>query len=320
MSTRKKVSIYSCGGAGIEIGRLLKASIARSGQRDQLALHDIYFIDSSDSNAQSGSPETTYLIPGMDGAGKDREIIKKIAMREAPNILQRFPPSDINIMISSSSGASGAVIRTALTEKIWAEGKEVSIFSIGSSESRKACENVLADLKTLNGIARVSNRVSVLSFEDNGAKTQNPEVDEAVIQGVTAMLDLYSGHRGLDTKDVEQWLNLGSSAKLAPQLVLMDIDTSYDNASKRKYPVAVAMLYGNEDEARKPIPADYVTEGWRKEGDPNDSLFFSIHTDGLNELVEHVEADISAFIKKAATRDSLNKNHLDSGTDDNGWA
>ncbi|EEX4841292.1 hypothetical protein NRE35_004400 [Salmonella enterica] len=309
METKNKVRIYGCGGSGTNILNLLMKQ-----DTSNLAEFDPVFVDSSDSNIAAGS--NVYRINGMNGAGKDREVMMGPARREATNILVQHEPAEVNILISSGGGATGAVVATTLAEEIWAQGKRVIFFVVGSNESLKTAENTSKHLRTLNGVARQHGHVSVVFYDNNGDNTRRAEVDRSMVQGLLAFLDLYSGnHDELDTKDVENWLFLEKSAQLEPQLVLMDIDTSRENALERQYPISVAIIHSKADAGKGTIPADYTTEGYRR--DNNDtSLFFSIHTEGLNNIMAELTDVIGGFKKRAVARQATANQVFGGGT---GW-
>lgn len=312
--SNKKVRIYACGGTGVNIVNMLEAT-----NTSGLAAYDIAYIDSSDSNLVQSA--NTYRIPDMNGAGKEREVMLPPAQREVPNILVKYEPSDVNILVSSAGGATGAVIATVLAEEIWARGKRVIFFVVGSSESKKTAENTRKHLSTLNGIARKHGHASVVFYDTNEDNSRRTQVDRSMVQGLTAFLDLYSGnHRELDTKDVENWLFLEKSAGIAPQLVLMDIDTSHAEAQKRQYPISVAMIHSLADAGAATIPADYTTEGYRRDGDNNSSLYFSIHTEGVNNIISDLVDTVSDFDRRALARQSAANAAFSTGnTNDSGW-
>lgn len=317
MANTKKIRIYGCGGAGVN---QLAALLKEIKKHDGLAEIEPVFVDSSLSNS-AADPECTYIVPNMDGAGKERNEMLKPARREAPNILVKHPANEINIMICSGGGATGAIVATALAERIWAEGGTVVFFVTGSVESKKTSENSLKNFVTLNQVGTNASRCPVVVFESNGDNSRRSKVDNNIVLGIMALLDLYSGnHEELDSADVAMWLRPEKSAKITPQLVLLDIYLSREEAAEREYPISVAILHSKEDKDNGAIPADYVTEGYRRTDDQQ-SLFFSIHTEGLKPITDELNSAIREFEKRAASRQSLNNSILPTSVgDEEDWS
>lgn len=313
---KKSIRIYGNGGTGVNI---LSALMRELKKHDHLAEVNPVYVDSSFSNS-AADPELTYIVKDMDGAGKDRNEMLKPARREAPNILIKHPAEEINIMVCSGGGATGAVVSTALAERIWEEGGTVVFFVAGSSESLKTAENSLKNFQTLNQVGQRAGRCPVICYDSNGDNTRRDLVDEGMIKGLMALLDLYSGnHEELDSADVAMWLRPEKAAKLEPQVVLLDIYPSRKDAESREYPISVAILHSSDDRSSGAIPADYVTEGYRRD-DMGQSLFFCIHTEGLKPITDELSGAIRDFNRRAASRSSLNKvmDNINVG-DDEDW-
>lgn len=319
--SNKKIGIYGCGGGGTNLLALVEKKIRTENLAGVYAPYNAVYIDSSESNFDDLIPAGAqkYRIANMDGMGKIRDDMLEPARREAPNILFQYPPQDVNILICTAGGGTGAVLATVLAEKMWEAGKRVIFVSPASIESGKTAKNSLGHIRTLNNRAKANGQTSVLFYDNNeeGNKNRN-DVDRGMVLGVCALLDLYSGkHREMDTKDVEQWLNLGKSANLEPQLVLLDIDTNIEDVKARQYPISINAIYSEADATKGSPSADYLSEGYRRDG--GGSLFFSIHTDGLGNIVNDLQAVVTSYEQRAAARQSTANSALGSSNSNDGW-
>lgn len=320
METIKRIGIYGCGGAGTNLLSLVEKKIRNEDLGGTYSPYAPVYIDSSESNFEDlPAGAETYRIEGMNGAGKHRDEMLEPARREAANILFKYPPQDVNILVSSAGGGTGAILATVLAEKMWEAGKRVIFISPASIESGKTAANSLAHVRTLNNRAKANNQTAVLFYDNNEAENKERlSIDRSMVLGVCAILDLYSGHhREMDTKDVENWLNLGKSANLEPQLVLLDIDTSIDEAKARQYPISMAAIYSKDDAVKGSPSADYLAEGFRTDGAK--SLFFSIHTEGLGNIAKELETVVKGYEQRSAARQSTANNALGKGASSDGW-
>lgn len=319
--TNKKIGIYGCGGGGANLLALAEQKIKSENLAGIYAPYSAVYIDSSESNFDTMIPAGAekYRIEGMDGAGKIRDEMLEAARREAPNILFQYPPQEVNILVCTAGGGTGAVLATVLAEKMWAEGKRVIFVSPASIESGKTAKNSLAHIRTLNGRAKANGQTSVLFYDNNESEnSKRNDVDRSMVLGICAILDLYSGkHREMDTKDVENWLNLGKTAGLEPQLVLLDIDTQIEAAKARKYPISMAAIYSEADATKGSPSADYLAEGYRRDG--GSSLFFSIHTDGLGNIANELQSVVTSYEQRATARQASANSALSAPTSNDGW-
>ena len=92
-----RVMLYSCGGAGLNIGQMFEKH--RGASDIACAEVEVVYIDTSKSNLRDTiGAKHCYILDGLDGSGKIRaenhvEIGDRIL-----DILQRFQPADLNIV------------------------------------------------------------------------------------------------------------------------------------------------------------------------------------------------------------------------------
>ena len=98
-----KVNLYCAGGASANIG---KHFVKYRGKKDAgFSELSTFFIDSSRSNLDEHIPDDAiYLVDGLDGSGKRRDSNYPILAEKAKEILHKFKPADLNIVLHSAGG------------------------------------------------------------------------------------------------------------------------------------------------------------------------------------------------------------------------
>jgi hypothetical protein len=288
---QKSVNVVGCGGFGVKnLNLLRKQPIAG-------AEYTPFYIDTSASDLAPGQPrDNVYLIPNCDGSGKIPQFNYDKIVAAMPNVVAKFPPAEVNILILSLSGGSGNTIAMQYAEACWREGKEVVFFAIGSREDMQALTNVRNMIANFNAVACEQGKVAIMYYDDNGPTSQNNEVDADMVTAIASFLILHSGnHLRLDSRDVLSWMN----PKVAPGILLLDIAASYEVALEIKDPISIVTLYDSESTRTADIPALHTYHGVRKQPVGN-NLYFVITPDGLTRILDSVNAARTDFRTRAA--------------------
>lgn len=305
MSSNNTVTIYGAGGAGIDI----LTKLMRTDLSEMATVREAY-VDGSRSNVSERTvvdQDKWYFLEGVDGAGKIRKTNYDVTDRSISDILLKLKPSELNILIFSASGGSGSVIGPKLIEGLYAQGKAVLVFLVGSTESANTTENTMKTISSIRNIAIKNNQFANVAFESNENNVRNAEVDAIMIATIRAVLDLYSGkHHGLDSADVLTWARPVIGAGVRPELGLMEVFQDREDALEVTAPISVAELYGDNKPTTGTIPADYNTYGSRKRAG-EDSLYFLIHTHGLNEILADLRQTYDDYEQRRMARDKKSK-------------
>lgn len=100
--SENSIAVYGAGGFGINIASQFQRF---AGKKDPgFAKIKPYFIDTSKSNLLETVPDNTYLVEGLDGSGKLRNSNYAIIAEKSKEILHRFKPCSVNIVIHSGGG------------------------------------------------------------------------------------------------------------------------------------------------------------------------------------------------------------------------
>lgn len=305
MKSNNEVTIYGCGGCGIE----LASKYANTTINEFIARPNFKYVDTTQRNLASKpfiSNENVFSIPGLDGSAKRRDMNYPIINRHIPQILEKLPPTDVNILIFSSGGGSGSVIGPLLMAELQKMGKTTIIIMVGSYESDRTCYNSLRTWETLNGLGQNGNFCPIVIYDSNGAQSHDSSVDGSMVSAIAAILDLYSGtHQRLDTADVQNMFSPVRSFGAKPEVLLMDISTKIEEVHEINYPLAVAAIVNDIDDY-KSVPAQYNCEGIRVlEGI---DLFFTVHNDGLSAIIRELKSAEAEYIRKEEGRSRASEN------------
>lgn len=220
---RGKISIYACGGCGINIAK----DLSMYNNQDGFAEQQIYLIDTSDSNLPDGyDDKNTYLIDGVDGSGYVRAENVDTIRRNIKPILQSFPPTDISIVVSSASGGSGSVIAPLLTRELLSSGKKVIVFAVGDTSTSIELNNTIKTLATYEQNAKTLGKPIPVSFYHNGLREERATMivnnNEKIIRNIMHLAMLFSRqNRELDSADLANWIDYPKVTNIPPRMVAL---------------------------------------------------------------------------------------------------
>jgi hypothetical protein len=312
--SKGKISIYACGGAGINIGKLLQETGGKFNSK-AFAEREVYFVDTSKSNlAKVNDEEKIYLFEDVDGAGKVRKHVSEAIIESAKDILLRFKPADVSIVISSTSGGSGSVIAPTLVSELLARKEPVIYIGVASSDSKLEVKNNIDTIKSFARIANVRKRPVVGTlFENTPTDTQSD--NNTKIRSYVIMLSaLFSrNNEGLDTQDLRNWLNFTDVTDFEPSFAYLSVQVGKVTKVKDNHLISAAIISpGRDTDSSLGFEVDYQTVGYfssvEAEGElNNDPVNYLIYT-GPNEallkkqerIMETLKEETSARVKRSS--------------------
>lgn len=258
-----EISIYACGGTGT-------ANAARFEQyRDKGPMPGFarvipYYIDTSMSDINEYLPrDFLHIFEGVDGSGKLRKENNEVIKQEINNILHRFRPADLSIIISSASGGSGAVIAGYLLNELQRRGETVIVITVGTCDSRIELENTIKTLKTYERAAVVNKTPVALSYFQNDPTIPKEQINADIEYLIRRLSSLFSRqHRRLDTTDLVNWLNYTKVCEIEPRLVLLDAVNSSQLKISTADIISVATLCLDGADSSPGIPVEYQAVGY----------------------------------------------------------
>jgi hypothetical protein len=221
--TKGRLRVYACGGAGMNIGGMLEK------HRNQLELAfaemDIVYIDTSKSNMGKHIDQThCYLLDNLDGSGKLRTENHKEIDERVKDILQKYKPADMNIVLHSAAGGSGSVIGPLLVRQMLVDDCSVLALTIGSADTRLDAENTLKTMKSYDSIAKQVGAPVVMGYAQNSQETSRADADQTMYEYITHLTILFSReNRELDSRDLYNWLRYNRVTTHQVQLVTLSL-------------------------------------------------------------------------------------------------
>lgn len=208
-TTAASMNIYCCGGAGVNMGFLLKN--AEFFKTEGYANVNIVFIDTSLSNMRGRevSAEELYIIDGRDGSGGLRTENNKSIAQTMDDLLLRHPAARYNIVISSVSGGSGSVIAPNLVGKLLAEDALVVGIVIGDTSTGVFANNTVKTIQSFSGVvSKFPQKTLPLTVVLNHHSRTRQSVNNAVCQHVAYYAALFSETlMALDYSDIYNWVH-----------------------------------------------------------------------------------------------------------------
>jgi len=229
MNEQKKtgtVQLFANGGLGFNIGAQLQAFCDNSVAG---AAHlKIGYIDTSDSNmTDTIDASNCYFLPKTDGSGKNQGEHLDLIDQHAKQILQKFPPSnDLNIVLSSAGGGSGAVISSTLASIMIEEGHNVIAIVVGSTGDLKEIRNTKNVITTYQNVSDELGKPISMAYFQNSEATPQAKVDRAIVSLVGALCVLFSRqNHGMDRQDLKHWLQFSEKkiTNYGPRLALLSM-------------------------------------------------------------------------------------------------
>lgn len=204
---RGNIKLFACGGAGINIGSNFENYRGHI-EAGMAEIETVYF-DASRSNLKPNMPaDKIYVLPEVDGSGKERRQNSSLILKSVKEMLQKHRPGYANVVISSASGGTGAVLAAALIKELLDQDELVIAVTVGVADSGAEIRNTLATLKSYEGIVQATEKPISVAYFENNKETPPSKVDEKITELVVAIAVLFSRHNeGLDSRDMYNFLN-----------------------------------------------------------------------------------------------------------------
>lgn len=268
--TTQKIGVmtaYCGGGAGISIGKYFEND--REAVIEGHAIMRPYYMDTSKAS-NYGVPEEFFFHLGdatgdeeTDGSGGLRSTHGPEISERTKEILERFPPGDVSICLSSTTGGSGCSYAQAIASELLARGKTVFIFHVLADDTLNYIKNTISTLAGYPNIAKLRNAPPVLRVLQNGVDGTTEEVDEIIRQEISCLSVLFSRqNRNMDSRDLANWANFSRKGvtSFAPQVAVLHI-------GKGKLPdvnqplISLATLSDSLNNTRVDVPVEFQRVG-----------------------------------------------------------
>jgi len=292
--TPPKLAIYCAGAFGIKSGTRTPGRNADT---------RITYIDTSEANLTTDIDESkVYRIPipaqngqvQRGGAGQDRRRATQAALPHMKPLLEQFVPGEFNILIASSSGASGSSVMALLAREMIRRDQSFMIITVGELSTPKYLINTKDTFASLENLCISLKRPIVMSYFENAPGVLPSRVDEDVqfvIEAIQALTTQFN--EDLDATDIHNWLNYQNVTHIPPQLSTVTIADTAKAASAVLEPITTLSLFTNRDDYRVIGTPIYTKAGYPAEplvADHNhNELHYVINTISVDEISKRIK-------------------------------
>lgn len=313
MDTKHAVSIYGCGGAGVNI--LQQFSSGNMSGIKQPVQHA--YIDTSRSNLNSDIPEDEiFLLDNVDGSGKIRRENGEAISKVIKNMLQDHRPGKLNIVLFSASGGSGSVFGPLIVADLLSRDIPVVPLVVGTDESIICAQNTLNTMKSLEGVSLRTGKSVCTYYEHFTRKNTRSEADASIIHAMAMLCLVGAGDaKELDTSDVFNWLQYDRVSNEQPTLALMGAETDHAEVDKLPDVVSVLSLRRSPDEPTYQSVVPYNADGYLDTGiEDVPNVYLAITASGIDKVVERIEGTLKEMRGEEASR--IDRNRIVEESDD----
>lgn len=260
--SKQQMMIYGCGGAGTNLAHQLQDIARDSDRMTAYATMRVGYIDSSTSNKFDDVPDTDYLfMPGVAGSGGIRGENADQALSDEflAEILRKFPPADINILVHSAGGGTGGVIAYGLAKYMAQNDIPFIGVFVGSRATRNTLRNTGSTIKSYDNIVQDTKTPIALLYRENSDNSPREAVDNDIREALVNLAMLFSGNnRELDTRDLQNWLRYDRFGSHQPaelvQLCIFGSEAEYAQADTANVTSVATLAAPHTDTDLRPAP------------------------------------------------------------------
>lgn len=265
------MQIYSAGGAGINNAK--QYSKWHDKTVAGFATLKTVFIDTSDRNFDELTPvdqcfqiEDDSTGEKLQGGGKVRRTNVPSVEAAIPMILQKFPPCDYNVVLHSTSGASGSIVAPLLVSELLSRGQAVIVIAIGSVATGIEVKNTLFTIASYQNIVEDRQLPVNMFYREMGPTKTRRAVDSEIVTVISVLAAMLSGeNRELDHEDCRNFLNYSHAIKYPAKLGHLDIFEKDIVIDKGQYLISLMTLTDEDTSSESSVPVEYQATGFVNE-------------------------------------------------------
>lgn len=273
------MTLYGAGGCGINL--VSRFNQFKSPDSSNFAPIRAVFMDTSQSNVLPIlDRESLYLFEGLDGSGKKRDTNYQTISERSKELLHRFKPSDVNVVVHSASGGSGSVIGPVLVSELLSRKVPTIVIMVGSTDSRIEQQNTLKTLQSYEMISQKRGTPVIAVYQENSEEIPRHEVDQRVQTVIMLLSTFYSGkNRELDSSDLRNFLNYHEVTTFKPKLSYLDFFSKDIVLGRDEAVVSAVTLTDDQTPSILGLPVEYQAVGFLNQyssDKANDVMKFSL--------------------------------------------
>lgn len=305
--TRGKIRLFGCGGTGINVVSEFEKTVGNV--EPGYASAEPVFIDCSRANISALIPDDRILIMDVrdgnkEGSGKKRNENSTMFARNTRSILQKFEPSDFNVVVFSASGGTGSVIGPLIVNELLNRRETVVCVIVGSDESMVAAENTMGTLKTLENFAAKQEAPVIAYYEHNRRDIKRSQVDYQCRELIGYLSVLASRQNAeLDMRDIANWAYYDRTTTAKPRLAFFNVYVNNEDVPNTSDVISVASLYSSPDAPTIEVEPEYHTAGYVRGPVKNfEQAHYVISFDQVPILQKRLEQKITDLKRELASR------------------
>lgn len=240
-----KIRVIACGGAGINTCAVLEnfRGIVERGT----APVEVCYVDTSEANFKPSMPESHRFVVRTkralalensmygDGSGGNRAENVDEIRTSVGQILQRFEPGYLTIVVSSGSGATGSMVAPYIVNELLQREMLVVPFIIGDARQGHWIKNTLNSIASYERLAAGSGKALAGAYFENTHEKTMSEVDDEVMNMIIALAVMFSRqNEGIDSRDLFNALHFNKMTSYTPHLASLEFIIGDLDAEKAK--------------------------------------------------------------------------------------
>lgn len=222
------IQIYALGGTGaVYAGPLYKLN--KEASKDPLAPKiKVAFIDAGNGSYDGVDDRDYYCIKKFDdngklvqtkGSGQWRNENYEAAVASTPDIMLKFPPGALNIVVHSAGGGSGSAIVLPVVKHLLENNQLTLVYTPASTNTLRLAKNSRDTIQSLvNLVDETQFPMAIKTFinsEDGFGNNEKKFID--TVYGLSGLFAQDLKH--LDPADVRSFFDYTKLLKLEPQLL-----------------------------------------------------------------------------------------------------
>lgn len=253
--SKSKLRVYSLGGAGINIG----AEVKRKCRSDVLRNAEFIGLDTSTANVPADGIFQVDALEDGTGSGKNREKNKPKIKPYVEQMMSRYKPGDVNVLIFSSS-SSGGQIGPYVLRHIMQQKLPVICLLITDTTSLVEMENTALTIKSIDGQRRTLNSCVVVDLIDNGCGLSRRDINQKAVNRLDALSIFLTEHEEYDYEDMRNFLNYSNVSAIAPSILSVKLLTGSEELERNiGSAITLASLYVDGGDVKK-VPGPYILQ------------------------------------------------------------
>lgn len=244
----KDFNIYAVGGTGINIVNRFLVEGKHKGFVDQ-----IVGIDTSAANPVEEGLYPLERLEGAEGSGGNKKAHSDKFPDFSKQLLAKYEPNKLNIVIFSTGGGTGAGLGPYLVRNMLQKKIPVLAIVVGDTSTINEQNNTVSTLGSLFNQTKLGSSV-LFSYLENTAERSQGQVNQAAVGRLdNAIMFFNLMNERIDYADILNFFYYNHIVDADPILTQLTFLTDTDLAGYNRKAVAAISLYSGIDDIKVPF-------------------------------------------------------------------